>query len=154
MTGSGPGLQTGNVQQPSPSSETNPLSEKPVVTLSKEAQELVNDLQKYITTIEGYKENYAYGFWFAPSSRAINRQANYELAKWLRNQLQGGATIDDTFSDVESQRTTLLQTKGLDKLPDYVARGINSKELNNVIEKAHGYLKPAEEKGTDNKPII
>lgn len=129
---------------PNPQSETLQLELAPM--LSPEVKELVGDLEKYISRIEEYKGNYAHGFWFfaAPTSRAINRQANYELAKWLRDELRGGAVIAQAFSDVEKQRTALIKAKGLDKLPGYVERGIHSRQLNDVIDKVRGYLEKAE----------
>lgn len=102
---------------------------------------LVDQLKAYIERVESYQSDYSHGFWFFAGSRGINRQANYELAKTLLTELMADHNITSTFSNVKLKREGGITNKGLDKLPDYVNRGIHSNELNGIIEAAHSYEK-------------
>ena len=102
---------------------------------------LISDLQKYITRVESYK-NFTDGFWFFRSSRAINREANYRLAKSLLQDCQDPhKNISSIFHNVDNKRFDIIQQHGLFKRTDYANRGINSTDLNKIITAARAGLK-------------
>lgn len=127
--------------------------EKPDLLGKKQRDKVVREgllikLQAYIDRIEGYNEDYAFGFWFFPKSRAINRHINYEVAKWLRDQLNQGADIGTTFNDASlvTIREKITTDNKFHLLPDYVKRDINSSDLKEVIEDAQDYIEQAHNK--------
>ncbi len=104
---------------------------------------LIADLQKYINRINPTntaKPDFSHGFWFFKNSRALNREANYYLAKELLNELtnESGETIEAIFdrTNVNGRRFDLMDTHGILQNPNYVNRGIRSAELNSIINKA------------------
>jgi Ras-related protein Rab-1A len=105
---------------------------------------LIADLSKYITRIESHKNpkasnkpDFSYGFWHHKNSRAVNREANYYLAKDLLNKLQYSLeSIESIFNDTDGQRDTIIANHNLYTRIDYKNRGINSDELNAIINNA------------------
>ena len=99
--------------------------------VSPQYQNLINQLDNYISRINGYgkkdKEKFQHGFWVMKKSRAGNRQANYKLAEYLRDQLQKGASMSEIFS--QNNLFTLRQQYG-------ATRNIHSSELKGIIRKA------------------
>jgi len=105
--------------------------------------ELIASLERYVNRIEGYHGHYGQDFCFFPASRAINREANYYLAKWLLDTIKNtDSDIAHLFSDasLKEQRLKLINQHQLNLRPDYVARGINSTELNEVIFQAQEHF--------------
>lgn len=89
-------------------------------------------LQAYINRIDGTGPlpDFSHGFTFFRQSRAINREANYLLAKSLLQKIDSGneplATI---FAHIDEQLQRVIIENGLNLRPDYVERGIRSDEL-------------------------
>jgi hypothetical protein len=110
--------------------------------------ELVKQLNRYIDRVESHKIeegnrkgkiNYAHNFSFFEKPRAINRKANYQLAKQLRDELERGTEVATIFSNrksIEKKRKNLMTEKQLTLPWWYRTRGINSDDLNAVIETA------------------
>lgn len=102
-------------------------------TFTASKQELIQKLQSYIDRINTYHDNFSHGFWFLKKSRALNRQINYELAKELVEQLKT-QSVGYVFANYEITRQDIIKKKKFDKNPDFVDRGINSEELNEVLD--------------------
>lgn len=112
-------------------------------------EELIAQLDKYINRIEKHTNNknpsaidFTHGFWFFKMSRAANRFGNYTLAKSLREKLKNNSneSIQQIFNDVkklrvESVEKQLFQFPSLNFFKKH-DRGINSDELNKIINKA------------------
>lgn len=101
--------------------------------------ELIADLKKYIAAIEGNTNtpNFSAGLWLYQKSRAINREANYYLAKRLLGRLENTSlSIQKAFENIDAQRKFIVEQKLLDNRPDFVDRGLNDKELSAIIKKA------------------
>lgn len=100
---------------------------------------LVRDLNKYIMRIESQKDslnntNFYYGFWVWKKSRAINREANYHLAKKLLEMLHdSNESITSIFAKTEELRAKIIIEHNLFLRHDYKNRGIHSTELNKII---------------------
>lgn len=118
--------------------------------LKKEkTNELISKLNTYIERIGHPKNdkneiNFANGFlnlpFFSPASRALNRRANYELAQYLHAEVQKEhVEIESLFSKVSDKRSELIKSLGIDNNPDYVERGINSRELNKILDLVRDY---------------
>lgn len=124
--------------------------------------QLISDLKKYITRIQSHpsaqnksKPNFSYGFWFFKDSRAINRKANYLLAQSLLRQLTTTQdSIDTIFHDINTRRQHIIQQKGLNTHVDYCERGINSDELNGIIQKAEIYTKTAKKTAPEQRSLL
>jgi ankyrin repeat protein len=92
---------------------------------------LAYDLQNYIKRIESYtsktssKLNYAHGFWICKNSRALNRKANYFLAKRL---------LKNPDLDIDKERADIWKSMNANPEDNH---GINSRELNDIIRKAN-----------------
>ncbi len=105
-------------------------------------------LDNYILRIEQYKSSaskeidFSHGFWFFKESRALNRKANYLLAKELLKKLNPSDGKSQKWPDefnsenIMKIRSNLIHSKNLDKSPAYTERGVNSTELNKVIKQA------------------
>jgi GTPase SAR1 family protein len=106
---------------------------------------LIRNLTAYINRIELNKNSgkidFSSEFCFFAASRAINREANYLLAKKLLEQLQQGYEISNVFQDVEGIRRQIIIDYKLYDRPDYAERGCNSSELNEIIAQASSYKK-------------
>ncbi len=107
---------------------------------------LIKQLQKYIARIETYKKNgseeidFQKDFFLFKQSRGLSRQMNYELAKKLVKDLETQAPGSESESLVDKTkrlRTELIESKKSDPLfaKDFVDRGIQSTELNDIIRK-------------------
>ncbi len=102
---------------------------------------LMDDLNNYIARINpdnSTTPNFS-RFWFPffKNSRALNREANYHLAKELLvNLKQSNASIQEIFTDVTFRRSMIINNYKLFLNPDFKDRGINSAELNKIINKA------------------
>lgn len=105
-------------------------------------QKLIDALDNYITRIEKHKDstnqpNFAYGFWHHKNSRAINREANYLLAKELQSELRSSnKDIESIFNGANQTRDIIIGKNGLFMKDDYTKRSINSRELNKIINLA------------------
>lgn len=103
---------------------------------------LIKNLEKYIERIESYKGDFTAKFMFPffKQSRAFNRRANYELAKQLLAELKDPfKSIEDIFSVdlIDKRKGLIAATQGTSSSDiDEMLRGINSDELNAVIEEA------------------
>ena len=98
-------------------------------------------LLKYIARIERYrlknggeKIDFSHGFWVCKKSRAINREANYLLAKKLLEDIT--VNVDKKLNNINGQRDEIIQQQAFFNRPGYVKRKINSSELNGVIKEA------------------
>jgi small GTP-binding protein len=119
------------------------LKEKPHAISN---QTIIEDLRKYIARIEKntieidgkIQNNYAAGFKHFICLQAVNRHANYLLAKSLLDDLTTGQSVSATFNDVSRRRNAVANKQGL--FTGFFSRltnhGINSAELNKVIENA------------------
>lgn len=126
--------------------------EKPKeVNLSDKAKLLIAQLEKYTARIEGYEDGYTHGFWVFRESRGVNRHVNYDLAKELIDDLKKGIDINITFSNdnIAARRQKLVDNLKSEERSNYEDRGgINSTELNSIIETARDYNNKQE----DNRP--
>lgn len=116
---------------------------------SNETNKLVGMLDAYINRIESYRGagsdiDYSHGFLFFSKSRAINRKINYLLAKELRQELVDEKDISQVFHDLEERRKTIMVREGLDRMADYVDRGMNSSDLTAVIKLAEQIIRSSE----------
>lgn len=119
------------------------LTQAKILYSETNVMRLIEKLNAYIERIESYisrdKTAFSSGFWFFAASRAINREANYLLAKELKQQLMSGMLITEVFSDVASRRNNIIDKYHLNNKPDFVDRGINSNELNDIINQAKNF---------------
>lgn len=128
-------------------------------SLQETRNKLISDLEKYIKKIESHtspyrpgKPDFSHGFLFFSSSRAINREANYHLAKLLCNDLKTtGKTIAEIFSDVIGRRNLIIGENDFDKRPDFVERGINDNDLNDIINAARNNIPTTP---SETKPLL
>ena len=107
--------------------------------------QLIYQLDQYITRIKTAvaqsEDKYAHGFMFFKCSRAINREANYRLAVALKTCLQDPTqTIQSIFTKVEEKRSAIIKTHKLNERTNYFASGINSCELNAIINNAKAMM--------------
>lgn len=123
--------------------------EPPPFDLSKAKKAVLDKLKIYVERVEshhktGSKEiDFAHGFWFLQRSRALNREANYRLAKELINKISSADSCEafsKVVGDIPEIRRGILANENsayvIRKQSDFVERGINSKELNDVILEA------------------
>lgn len=119
----------------------------PLIETDARVQQLRHKLKQYIDRIDGYiqadgeSKGFAHGFWFFASSRALNRKANYHLAKTLYDTLATCTTqeqIAALFQHTDQAREQYIAQKLINN-PNYIARGNNSAELNSIIEFAQTY---------------
>ncbi len=113
------------------------------VSASQQKQPLIDALDGYISRIQLHQNeeaprprplDFEHGFWFFTQSRAVNRQANYYLAQALKSALERpNVSISQVFFDLENKRSDIFEENNLDKNMD---RGINSSELNQIIQQA------------------
>ena len=70
----------------------------------------------------------------------MNREANYHLARALTEQLKTPTDVKSIFDkgNIKELRVAKIEEHGLYKRPGFVDRGINSRELNHIIETARG----------------
>lgn len=119
---------------------------RPVVErkiLNSDEEKLKKRLENYISRIDKNKDNHSnpnffYNFTFFRKSRALNRVANYLLAKKLLEELKDKPMncMKETFNKVNDYRNEILNAENLNKNVNYVERGINSGELNGIIKEA------------------
>lgn len=117
--------------------------------------ELIADLKKYIAAIEGNTDtpNFSAGLWLYQKSRAINKEANYYLAKRLLARLENPSlSIQKAFENIDAQRKFIIEQKLLDTRPDFVDRGLNDKELSAIIRKAAQEHTPKDQKTFKTDP--
>ena len=117
--------------------------------------ELKNMLTDYIKRIRGEASDdeqidFTRGLWHHKESRAVNRKLNYLLAKQLLQELNNGHSIASTFENIEQKRNELLAKNSLiahDR--NYIERkghffyhqtGVNSQQLNTIIDQAQTYI--------------
>lgn len=98
-------------------------------------EELRAMLQAYIDRIKSYKKDYSRHFWFFSESRAVNRKANYKLAKKLKEKIEH-VSIDYLFRNEELLRLRKEFFKFDERKHE---RRIHSSQLNKVIEKARTF---------------
>jgi hypothetical protein len=109
-------------------------------------EKLIDRLNTYIHRVELSKTkfgdiDFAQGFWFFSSSRSINRKADYLLAKELVVKLRIGS-FSEILDDVETFRNSeIIGKNGLHTHQDFADRGLNSDELQSIIEDAKVILK-------------
>lgn len=105
-------------------------------------------MKRYVNRIESHvdlndKPDYSYGFLFFVESRAINRRANYFLAKQLlKDLLNPHATIASVFEMVCNNRDNIVAGNEFTEAQREHVRGIHSSELNGVIKDALAFIKP------------
>ena len=104
---------------------------------------LIMQLDGYIKRIEAYnnsrnKIDFSHGFWFYANSRACNREANYHLAIKLQSELKEKKPLEDIFDDlnISNLRGQEISKHNIQYKPYFKNRGINSKELNNILKEA------------------
>lgn len=103
------------------------------------------------------KPNFSFGFWLFASSRAINREANYYLAKELRKQLQDpNKSIAEIFNNynIIGTRNLIIAHLKLDEKPGFSDRGVNSAELNSVITAARKLMSNDPDERTPLNPSL
>ncbi len=114
-------------------------------------KQLIIRLKAYVTRIESHtiatpdtnstKINFAYNFSiFYRKSRALNREINYLLAKEIIKRLEKNS-ISEAFSDVNKIRDEIIDKNNFLKNKDFVSRGINSDELNAIIDDGENVVK-------------
>jgi hypothetical protein len=89
-------------------------------------------LQAYVNRIDGTgpRPDFSHGFTLFRQSRAINREANYLLAKSLLQKIDSGnEPLNTIFAQIDEQRQRLIVENRLNLRPGYVERGIRSDEL-------------------------
>lgn len=103
--------------------------------------EIMSRLQTYISDIEkNTKEdggiNFSNDFWLFKNSRAINRKANYLLAKQQLMDLQAGRDPEDLFDEatLRKMRQAIIANHHLDAHADYQDRGMKSKHLSEIVK--------------------
>ncbi len=117
------------------------LTEPSAKQASKRAS-LESKLLNYITRIEGYVDSknnvdYRRGFWFFARQRGNNRRVNFHLASQLLTALRTTKdSITTIFSNLETKRDEIIKNLKLQE-GDFIAQGINSSELNSIINEAH-----------------
>lgn len=101
---------------------------------------LILALNEYIKRIKGdaLKDediDYKRDFWFLKNSRAVNREINYHLALRLIKELSSptATSPQNVLNNTEQYRNELKNMKKND--PNFVDRGLNSRELNDIINK-------------------
>lgn len=110
-------------------------------------KELTARLQQYIDrvetpTIPTGEIDYAYGFWFFKNSRALNRRINSLVAKQLLTKLSTSRDeIGIIFKDTALQRYKIVMENSFHTKDSYYKTGINSVELNSIIEDALKFSK-------------
>lgn len=107
--------------------------------IKEDQQEMANTfilaLEAYTTRIESYRNQFDHGFWFFKQSRALNRKANYLLAKELIAEIRAcPATKENIHTLFQEQHIKALRSKHIDAKNDH---GLNSAELNAVFKLAH-----------------
>ncbi|MFC3908314.1 hypothetical protein ACFORL_04400 [Legionella dresdenensis] len=117
--------------QPTPLSTAYPPDSRSATLINK-LNHYINRIEKNTKTVKGKEViDFAAGFFFFAQSRAINRHANYLLAKELKTNLEHGTrSVPGIFHDVLEQRRNLA--KKIRKFEEH-DRGINSDELNEII---------------------
>ncbi len=112
---------------------------------SPEVVSLIASLSRYIERVERNKtldgkNNYGFGFWHHKTSRGLNREVNYLLAIELRSQLMAngfdGGPLFLNKDEILARRDEIIISKGINTKVGYVARGLNSAELNQIIDDA------------------
>lgn len=109
-------------------------------------ENLIRKLQDYIARIERHKKSesqeidFGYGFFFAPISRAAGRQANYELAKFLCQQLLQSVLTTEVAKQLFSanfiagNRKEIIRERGLDQHSGWwTTRSVCSQKLRAII---------------------
>lgn len=130
-------------------SKVTALPEAPVAIGQRE--QLMQSLRDYISRIESHKKpggqiDFAYGFHFYKNSQAINREANYLLAKQMLEQLSEPSNkIENIFNAkaISASRSLLASEHHLTTRADYVDRGINSSDLNEIIKSGQKASEPS-----------
>lgn len=125
-----------------------PTFKAPVDPEEDKKKLLIADLKKYISRIQRHpnlelnstsKFDFSYGFWFYKNSRAINREANYYLAKELLKKLEETEqplSIQSIFDSLDEERAKIFVEHHMIGRVDCKIRGINSAELNGIIRRA------------------
>lgn len=108
----------------------------------------IKKLDKYIKRIESYqndsgKINFKSKFIFFKDSRALNREANYLLAKDLKTKLGSNAgtlALMKVEREVLNLRNSILDNKSLSQrktlINFFTSKSIHSHELNNILREA------------------
>jgi hypothetical protein len=130
--------QTIQIFPPSAQNPASPEIKSPPLSADKQA--IDNKLNAYIARIDSYQD-FSHGFWFFKKSRAINREANYKLAKRLHHLLHtenNGLLVNQ--QRFFQERTAIVKKMGDNdqkKKVNYVERGINGglKEILTEMEK-------------------
>lgn len=127
-------------------------------------QLLIDRLDRYITRIDSYQKSssnsidFNHGFWFKKDSRALNRQANYYLAKSLKSQLESRQLrIDDIFDvdNIVRLRQQAIVEHQLGLMPFFKNRGIKSRELSNIIKKSQNEIKLSKKSArSERRPLL
>ena len=107
---------------------------------------LCKRLDTYIARIEGsdnqkqnkyaLKPDFSKGFWFFKQSRALNREANYELSKKLKEELRTTDKSIEKLLDkdhIKKLRNEIIEQKQFLSKPGFSNRGINSSQLNDIL---------------------
>ncbi len=104
------------------------------------------ELKKYISDTEKLQGNFGYGFFcLFRKSQAINREVNYEYAKYLRQQLKENKdkTVVQIFADAKNTRKQQIpdHIKNDPKKLKYVKNSIFSPKLRKVLSGVREYIK-------------
>jgi hypothetical protein len=132
-----------------PSTNTSNQSHKKPETdkvYDKQKEQIKEKLSKYRTRIEKNKNakeepDYAHGFWFYEKSRAINRKINYLIAGKLLEFLNSNPGNFSTFEQIVKLRMDIVEQLTEEEKKHYVDRGINSAELNEIIDTVKSFKK-------------
>ena len=118
-------------------------------------ENLLKRLDAYIERVDSYNKNYNKGFWITLfGTRGLNRQANYLLAKSLKDALLDIDSLKDAQNLFEGGAITTRRDElsasifGQLRIGDH---GINSKELKNIIAYAQAECVPSS--GKASSPI-
>lgn len=113
---------------------------------------IVSNSKNVSTNLKDVPRNYKKGFIFNAESRGLNRKVNQDVAEVLISQLRSGRSLSEIFGEknLRAERKKLVDQLSDNEKKCYIQRdssmsrffnpiGINSKTLNNIIEKGRTF---------------
>lgn len=125
-------------------------------SLSEPAKALEARLVQYINDIKKSKLDntnpFNQGFGWLSASQALNRKANYFLAKHLLFRIRRGDELADVFNmaSIRKNREFILEKHRIQQDKCYANRGMNSQTLNQIIQDARSELELPNEDVNDH----
>jgi hypothetical protein len=114
---------------------------QPVSSIKQNLETYIHRIEQYKTSSTSNEIDFSHGFRFFKQSRAINRKANYYLAKELLEQVNHPSETKQwshefSSENIKQRRLNIIKRDKLDESPNYKERGIHSTELNQIIKRA------------------